>query len=247
MKLDDVTLIAVTSVALNATVDALVASASSARFGAIRLLSDRRPHALPATVEWREIPALRSRQDYSRFILQDLHRHVDTPFALLVQWDGFVLDGQHWSKAFYDYDYIGAPWPQFDDGKTVGNGGFSLRSRRLLELTAQLPDNPDEAEDTFICRTHRELLEMRHGMRFAPEHVARQFAYERTPSSGREFGFHGVFNLVRLMPRAKFDDLVAGLEPGLLGRKEYRELLRYLLGRGRLGALWTLIKQRRIG
>jgi Protein of unknown function (DUF5672) len=210
-------------------------------------LSDRRPINLPPGIDWIRIEPLRSRQDYSRFIQRDLHSFVQTSFALLVQWDGYLLAPGQWRPEFRDYDYIGAPWPQFDDGKNVGNGGFSLRSLKLLESTAQLPDNFDEAEDTFICRTHREALEKDFGIQFAPEAVARCFAYERTAPNGKELGFHGVFNLVRLLPRAAFYALAGSLEPGLLGRREHRELVYFLLLRGRFRALALLVRQRRSG
>ena len=41
---------------------------------------------------------------------------------------------------FFDYDYIGAPWPN-NFVNRVGNGGFSLRSKKFLELTAKIPYN----------------------------------------------------------------------------------------------------------
>ncbi len=247
MHLPDVTLIAVTSVALDATVAALVTTMSGIRFGAVRLLSDTKPANLPASIEWYTISPLHSRQDYSNFIQRELRDYVATPFALLIQWDGFVLRPEQWQPQFTEYDYIGALWPQFSDGRNVGNGGFSLRSRRLLEATANLPHNADEPEDTFICRRHRAELEDGAGLRFAPEQIARRFAFERTAPTGAEFGFHGIFNLVRLLTDQEFRVLLSGLEPGLLGRREYRELVRHLFWRGRWRTLATLVKQRRSG
>ena len=66
-------------------------------------------------------------------MLQELHDHISTAHALCIQWDGYVLNAQAWDASFLDYDYIGSVWPQFGDGHRVGNGGFSLRSKRLLE------------------------------------------------------------------------------------------------------------------
>jgi hypothetical protein len=245
--LAQVTLVAVTSVALEATMKALHASAGQARFGAVKLLSDRKPDGFPEHFDWAGIEPLRSRSDYSLFMQHRLTDHIETSHALVVQWDGYVLDGRCWRDGFLEYDYIGAPWPQFDDGHAVGNGGFSLRSKRLLDATRLLPQSPAEAEDTLICRTHRALLETRHGIRFASTDTALEFAYERTPKRGGEFGFHGVFNMMMDMPQRDFEAVLASLEPGLLGRREGREVMWHGLRRARLRTLLLAVRQRRIG
>ncbi len=201
--LSDITLVAVSSVALQATVEALEASMREADFAKVLLLSDAEPRLVPGSkIKWRRIAPIRSRGDYSQFMLRDLAEHVDTGHALCVQWDGFVLRGEAWDPSFLNYDYIGAAWPHFRDEHNVGNGGFSLRSRRLIEACKDLPFDGSEAEDIVISRLQRPRLEEQ-GMRFAPEQVARQFAYERTRPTGSEFGFHGAFNLVRRLPRRK--------------------------------------------
>lgn len=232
--LGDVTLVAVTSVALDATVDALHKSMRQARFAEILLLSDRAPslHTDPA-INWRPIERLRSRSDYSRFMLLELANHIATTHALCIQWDGFVLSGDAWNPRFLDYDYIGAVWPHFGDTHNVGNGGFSLRSRRLLELCRELPFDDSQMEDVVIGRLCRGQLEEQ-GIRFAPEELARSFSYERTPPNGREFGFHGAFNLVRMLPARASLELFRTLEPGMLARSERWEILRWAFGRGRL-------------
>lgn len=246
--LDDVTLVAVTCVALPATVLALTKSMAQARFGRVLLLSDSRPHALDLPggrdIEWRQIAAIRSRGTYSRFMLDHLAPHIETSFALIVQWDGYVIDGGAWRGEFLDYDYIGAPWPHFDNGWTVGNGGFSLRSKRLLEACRNLPLRDGEAEDVAICRTARPRLEREHGVRFASEAVARCFAYERTPKQGHEFGFHGVFNMIQDMPRADFTAVLASLEPRLLARRESGEILRIALRAGHLPTVAQALRQK---
>ena len=55
---------------------------------------------------------------------------------LLIQWDGYVVNPEAWDPAFLGCDYLGAKWYWHDDGMRVGNGGFSLRSRRLLDALA---------------------------------------------------------------------------------------------------------------
>lgn len=221
--LPNVTLLAVADVALPATARALNLSQRRLRFGEALFLSDRPPPQNTAA-EWRPIPPIGSRSGYSRFMLRDLAAHVATQHVLCVQWDGYVLDPDKWDPAFLDYDYIGAPWPHFADGMRVGNGGFSLRSRRLIEACAELPIT-NEPEDVAICRTHRPMLEKRFGLRFAPEEVARRFAYERMRPTRQEFGFHGALNMVGLVSPQELRSLFSGLEPNLLNRREHRELL----------------------
>lgn len=241
-SLPDVTLLAVSDIALSATARALALSQRGLQFGAVLLLSDRPPPPdTPAT--WRQIAPIGSRHAYSRFMLHELAAHLTTSHALCVQWDGYVLDPARWDPAFLDYDYIGAPWPHFADGHTVGNGGFSLRSRRLVEACAALPV-PDEAEDVAICRTHRAALEAQ-GLRFAPEALARRFAYERIAPTGDEFGFHGAFNMVGLAPSQVLAEIFTELEPGLLNRREHRDLLRAAVRSGDVRLAWTIWRRLR--
>lgn len=235
-SLPQVTLVAVTSVALPATLAALRHSLRQVRFGRALLLSDRAPDGLAGSeVEWRAIPPLRSRAQYSRFVLQQLADHIETSHALLVQWDGFVRDGSRWHAEFLAQDYIGAPWPQH--GMAVGNGGFSLRSRRLLQATATLPVT-DQPEDVAICRIHRQRLEQQHGLRFAEREVARRFSYERGASDRQEFGFHGVFNMPAEMPTDALMAALSSLEPGVIGARESSEMLTAAVRAGN----WPLVR-----
>lgn len=233
-ELPDVTLVAVTSVAVEATVAALRRSMRQAQFGEVLLLCDQKPSdgADPA-IQWRPIGRLTSRCDYSRFMLSDLAGHISTSHALCVQWDGFVLHGDAWDPQFLDYDYIGAVWPHFSDDHNVGNGGFSLRSRRLLEECRALDYQGPELEDVVISRFCRPRLEAE-GIRFAPAAVAQRFAYERESPTGREFGFHGSYNLVRYLAPGEALHLFRSLEPRMLARNERFELLGWALARGRL-------------
>jgi hypothetical protein len=243
LALPEVTLLTVTNVALPATARALALSQHGLSFGEILFLSDRPPpEATPA--EWRRIPPIGSRAEYSRFMLHELAGHLTTGHALCIQWDGYILNPARWDPAFLDYDYIGAPWPHFTDGARVGNGGFSLRSRRLVEACATLPVS-DEPEDIAICRTHRPLLEERFGLRFAPEEVARRFAYERMIPTGNEFGFHGALNMIGLVPPQELASLFGDLEPGLLNRREHREIFRRALGRRDLRLAWIIWQRMR--
>lgn len=224
--LPQVTLVAVTSVAHEATLRALNRCTLQVNFGAVLLISDRLPiggRAPPLT--WHKIAPLTSREAYSQFLMSELNTHVKTSHVLCIQWDSWILDARRWRDEFLEYDYIGAPWPHVPGPWTVGNGGFSLRSKRLLEACGKLGPIHNEAEDVAICRTHRQALEGRFDVVFAPEEVARGFAYERSAPCGDEFGFHGAFNMLRLMSDADFAATLGGLEPVILNRREHRELL----------------------
>ena len=243
--LSQVTLVAVTSVAIGATLEALRRSIDEAEFAEVLLLSDNDPPAdMPHSITWRRIERIGSRADYSRFMLRDLEQHVSTSHALCVQWDGFVLNGAAWDRSFLDYDYIGAIWPQFHDGHNVGNGGFSLRSKRLLQLCGGLPAENSDAEDIVIGRRFRTRLE-REGIRFAPESVARRFAFERTAATGYEFGFHGAYNLVRYLSRRDAMAVFRELESGMLAKNERREIINWALARGRLNLARLMLARRR--
>ena len=45
-----------------------------------------------AGVEVVMIEPLRSAADYSRFLMKDLVRHIDTEYVLTAQWDGYVVN-----------------------------------------------------------------------------------------------------------------------------------------------------------
>ncbi len=128
---------------------------------------------------------LQSVQDYETFVAKELHELVDTSHVLMVQWDGYVLNGSAWDDEFLKYDFVGAPW--FWDG-VVGNAGFSLISKRLLEELAK-PEYEASPFDTNLCRKYRKQLEDR-GFKFAPTDLAARFSVENLPYEG-SFGWHG--------------------------------------------------------
>lgn len=240
-----VTLCAVTSVAREATVAALRHSLEQVGFEHVLFLSHALPEGLAdPRIEWRRIDQINSRADYSRFILHELADHIATPHVLVIQWDGFIRTGGRWRDQFLAYDYVGAVWPQFSDGMTVGNGGFSLRSRKLLEATRHIPAGP-EPEDILICRTYRHVLEQQYDLRFADADTARLFSYERERSTRDEFGFHGAYNLLAELPVGAAARLIALLEPGVLGARESVELMFHALGRRDIGLARIALAQAR--
>jgi len=155
---------------------------------------------------------LSSLADYNRFCLMELHDRIETEFCLIVQPDGFVVHPRLWSDFFLRHDYIGAPWNHLRSRELIqlsghqykeipipiiGNGGFSLRSRRLLKEVASLkPDINRLPEDCMISINLRRQLEEA-GMSFPPLRLAQQFSLEwhidQFSIVGNHFGFHGRF------------------------------------------------------
>ena len=205
VKLPDVTLCCVDTAYHELAAEALRASVSACAFGDARFLSDR--DCLVAGVRFTGIAPITSSAAYSNFMVHRLHEHVQTDFALVIQYDGFVLNPQAWDPEFLQYDYVGAPMP-VGGALVVGNGGFSLRSRKLLQ--ALRDDEQVRAydagqglfEDAAICGRFRRRLETVHGIRFAPPALAGRFASGRGLPSLRNFGFHGLVHLVRLHENA---------------------------------------------
>lgn len=140
-------------------------------------------------------PEINSKEQYSQFIIKEAYKLINTEHVLIFQHDGFVNNWQAWDNDWLQYDYIGAPWA-YNDGMAVGNGGFSLRSRRLMEIVATDPFIQFlHPEDHHICRTYRNYLETKYGIKFAPIEVAEKFSFEgyRQPEKflKDQFGVHG--------------------------------------------------------
>jgi hypothetical protein len=155
---------------------------------------------LPPEIRIVEIEPIRNVEEYSRFVLTSISAHIKTSHVLLIQWDGHIINPQAWSDGFLDYDYIGAPWLQKDGSKIVGNGGFSLRSRKLIDALLSEDMQIHHPEDCCIARTNRALLEERYGIRFAEPAIADMFAFEFTKPKAPTFGFHGLYNFPDVMP-----------------------------------------------
>jgi hypothetical protein len=185
---------------------------------------------------------------YSQFMLRGLAAHVQTSHLLVAQWDGFVRDASRWEPAFLEHDYIGAPWRQPIDGQLVGNGGFSLRSRRLLQALLDPDVRITHPEDESICVVNRELLETRHAIRIAPLDVAGRFSYERVEPPGPTFGFHGLFNFPRELTAAELNSAIAELPEQLTRGLDAHDLCRTFLAMGELELAHLLLaKRRRLG
>lgn len=145
-----------------------------------------------------KIEPIHSLNEYGRVIFEQLIEVTKREHVLIFQWDGFPIYPNKWSDDFLNYDYIGAPWPHHPL-TPVGNGGFSLRSKNLLQTLKDLRINIDlsnpfpQLEDAIICIHNKSILEER-GISFAPVNIATKFSYENGPLNKNVFGFHGPHN-----------------------------------------------------
>jgi glycosyltransferase involved in cell wall biosynthesis len=210
VRLPNVTLVAVSGINSNSAQEAMKLSLLGINYGKAVLISHEPPLHSDERIQFKKCKPteLMSRDpkntdDYSRFMAYELANYIDTEFALIVHHNAHVLYPHKWDPGFLGYDYIGAPWPKdahhTKDGAEVrvGNGGFSLRSKRLLNILNELglpfTDNGTGYfhEDGIICVYYRQELEAA-GIRFAPADVAARFSHELdVPESVAEpFGFH---------------------------------------------------------
>lgn len=171
-----------------------------------------------------------SKDDYNLFCIKLLLAHVATEFVLVCQYDGMAVNKNYWTDEFYNYDYIGAAWsPAFGliEQHRVGNGGFSLRSRRLLEALQDSSIPCDHAEDVVICQRYADYLRSQYHITYAPIALADQFSQEWNTDHGRTFGFHGLLNI----PMYLNDDTVAKYVQALQIHNWYKDQLEVFVQR----------------
>lgn len=221
LRLPSVTVVAVTGIGTEGALKALEYSIDGIAFREAVLIAHHRPEYLDPRITFRQCQPdelvsqdRKNTNDYSRFMAYSLHKYVFTDYVLIVHNDAYVLRPEKWDPDFLRYDYVGAPWPEdvhfTTDGTNVrvGNGGFSLRSAKLLralnELHLPFTDNGTGYfhEDGIICVYYRKQLE-NYGITYAPVPLAAKFSLEtECPESDFEpFGFH---NTKKAIPKYFF-------------------------------------------
>lgn len=173
--------------------------------------------------------------EYANLMLKGVANYVNTEHALYVQWDGMAYNPSLWTNEFLKYDYIGAPWPWQPEGANIGNGGFSLRSKRLLDICANDPRislTPDEpiAEDNIIGQHNRAYLEGK-GICFPPTELAKQFSYELGDNRD-SFGFHGLWNVVNKLDDNDLDYFLERLDYSGWNIYKWTHFMQALVDRG---------------
>lgn len=145
------------------------------------------------------------------FYYNESQQGITTSHALMYQWDAGVRDVSCWTDNFLAYDYIGAPWPGKRGGQwtpmpglTVGNGGFTLMSKKLCDHLYEMRGVYGIDTDHALSCRRRGNIEAAIGAKWAPEELAFQFAFEHGNNAERgrpSFGYHDVFNWHLAMSR----------------------------------------------
>lgn len=182
---------------------------------------------------------------YSRLVLKELGKHITTDYTMVIQYDGMPTDATKWQDEFLKYDYIGAPWQWFPEDRRVGNGGFSLRSRRVTDLCLEdklvFEPGPNEwQEDVHIGVLYKDWF-VQNGAQFAPIALAKQFSAENPGGKFDTYGFHGTlclpfylsdehlsFYIEQLTPRMLTNDAHIRVAFGLFKAQRY-ELLEHFM------------------
>lgn len=215
------------------------------------LLSPQLPKRLLPGVRHQFIAAL-GYFEYSLFMVYLLHHYIETDFALVVQDDGWVLNGNNWDDAYLNFDYVGAPthfarivspagaqyfrhfrWSQFyqQNAQRIAldvamNGGFSLRSQKMLKtpqalvLDYKIPppslshpahsmqwDSDAHVEDVQLSIHMRDRL-CEAGIQYADLELAKQFSIEHLDPV-----FHNGVNMSKLFGHHSKIRKLISLEP----------------------------------
>lgn len=223
INLPDVTLVIIGNVEMELTRRAIKATLEQIRPAAVHIWSDKWDQNTFIDAPVRLFPVgIQSITDVEELLWREVPLHLTTSHMLMIQWDGWVIDGREWQEEFLQYDYIGAPWA-WRAGNRVGNGGFSLRSARLMREVASF--DIIGPEDTALCRYYRSGLE-RLGFTWAPEALANQFSRERVWTNRKTFGFHGSFNFPSVLSGMDLVDYVAAAGDYARTRIEWDQMMR---------------------
>jgi hypothetical protein len=205
--LPDVTLFILDCVNLQRAYKSLKYCTLGVKYGSVKFASYLNGHSnfrgyLNCSVETIDLSVnINSTEAYSEFMIKKLANHFDTSHVLVCQHDGFVVNPSAWTNEFLEYDYIGAPWYWLrnkeirSDGKDytgniVGNGGFSLRSKKLQEILRDSEEIVNyHPEDGQICTVYNKFLESK-GCKFASEELASKFSVENCERYNGQFGHH---------------------------------------------------------
>lgn len=184
-----------------------------------------------ADIEYVQAPPIKTIKDYSELLLTGLDQYVEGSHVLIIQWDSFVTNPELWSNSFLSYDYIGAVWPHHP-ATAVGNGGFSLRSVRLLKAIKRPGFVKKHPEDYCICVVNKNFLKQECDIRIAPTEVAEQFSVERSLWH-QAFGFHGFFNFSKVLNDIQLRDFINILPDNYLNGLDAYDLIESLREQGR--------------
>jgi hypothetical protein len=211
LSLNSVTIVSINTLNAEQSIKALEYSCKNIIFSKILLLSNQKfnhPY-----IQTKLINKINNIEEYNKFCVSELVNFIETDFCLIIQPDGFVLNEKLWDDEYLKYDYIGAPWNKFHSTEAlfrcnlihhfninkipyiVGNGGFSLRSKKILkEISLLHKENFNIPEDNIFSVLYRNQLAEKN-IKIAPLSLSKKFAIEHILDDQHDltetFGFHG--------------------------------------------------------
>jgi len=203
LNLENIDLIAISSDKPRETIKSLKYTMLNIKFDKVKFLThvDKNDYTdLDIdNIEFIKIDEITSHRQYNDFCLQ-LSKYSENEYILIVQNDSFVTNKELWCSEFLEYDYIGAPWTEKSASEwgipnRVGNGGFSLRSKKFLEYSSKFTTCSGINEDGFLTNFTLNYA-TQFGIKYAPVDLAYKFSVEipnpdDTYDPSKHFGFHG--------------------------------------------------------
>ena len=191
---------------------------SKAAFGDVLIYTDK-PDLIPVPgARYEIVPDFPDKKAAGYFYYSEAMAKVETDFALMLEWDAGICDPAKWKPEFFDYDYIGAPWPSSyrNSPYYVGNGGFTLMSKKLGHFICENAREHPLYTDMDVCRSsHRQFYDAAE-FKWADRDLASYFSWELGQRNPDNFGFHGAFTWPAVLPR---DELI--IRTGLLTETPY--------------------------
>ncbi len=223
LALPDVTLCCVYTVCHELHLMAVDECLKQARFGDVKLFTDQARGRDVISINTQDI------NEFAAFMRRQLPQYIKTSHVLYIQWDSWIINPNAWRAEFLEYDYIGAPW-WYGDNYNVGNSGFCLRSKALIDfLSAHEREFPlVEPEDHFLCREYRKRLPQ---FKWASNELAGHFAFERAVFHplNEIFGYHGIFNWPYLLSFDKIHERMAKAPNYIFQSVGCRQMLELML------------------
>lgn len=182
---------------------ALAVSSKNIKFNSVKLISNFDPKVNFLSYEFIKIDKL-NLIEYNLFQLIEINKYITADYMLNIETDGFVINSNLWDDRFLDFDYIGAPWPpNWNLKQYVGNSGFSIRSKKFLDISnIIIRNNMDVIKkhpvnfDITLCNELYDTL-IKFGIKFADRELAYRFSKELFVGDlshiKSHFGFHGKF------------------------------------------------------
>lgn len=238
LSLPNVTLVMVETIVHDLARVALIDAMAKVKWGGVVVYTDK-PGAFGAPipdVQIVTVPDWPDKLKAESFYYNEAAQAATTSHVLMYQWDAGVRDVSCWTDDFLAYDYIGAPWPgkrgdqwEPQPGLSVGNGGFTLMSKKLCDHLYEKRGVYGINSDHTLSCARRGDIERAIGAKWAPEDVAFQFAFEHGNAAERaapSFGYHDVFNWHLAMSREE-----------VVSRTRLMMANRYVVKTGKLRAL----------